>query len=100
VNGTGDVGIASLLDELRRRVAAVVAAEGADAHQIEVDHLGWAYAHGEAGRAMMEWATASGHPLAAELASVAQDQARRFLGGSARPAWWRPTCAWPGSRVG
>jgi hypothetical protein len=30
---------------------------------------------------MREWATASGHPLAAELASVAQDEACRFVGG-------------------
>ena len=71
-----------LLDGLRRRVAATVAAEGAEAHQVEVDHLVWAYAHSEAGRAMTEWATSSGHPVAAELASVAQDQARRFLAGS------------------
>jgi (2S)-methylsuccinyl-CoA dehydrogenase len=81
VSSTDNVSI-GLLDDLRRHVAAAVAAEGADAHQVEVDHLAWAYAHSEAGRAMTGWATSSGHPLAAELASVAQDEARRFLAGS------------------
>jgi hypothetical protein len=72
VSSTDNVSV-SLLDGLRRHVAAAVAAGGADAHQVEVDHLAWAYAHSEAGRAMTEWATSSGHPVAAELASVAQD---------------------------
>ena len=81
MSSTDNVSI-GLLDGLRRQVASAVAADGADAHQVEVDHLAWAYAHSEAGRAMAEWAASSGHPVAAELASVAQDQARRFLAGS------------------
>lgn len=70
------------LEELRRAVAAAVAADGADAHQVEIDHLVWAHTHVEAARAMRDWADASEHPLAGELAAIADDEAAGFLHGA------------------
>ncbi|MBO0681650.1 MAG: acyl-CoA dehydrogenase family protein [Candidatus Dormibacteraeota bacterium] len=73
------------LEDLRRTTAAAVAADGADAHQVEVDHLVWAYAHSEAARALREWASSSADPTATELASVAEAEALGFV-RSAEPS--------------
>jgi (2S)-methylsuccinyl-CoA dehydrogenase len=67
--------LSEALEELRRRVAADVAADGADAHQVAVDHLVWCHAHAEAADAMADWAAATSHPLAAEMTAVARDEA-------------------------
>jgi len=82
MSGTDTLSVDRSLEELRRRVGDAVAADGADARQVEIDHLAWAYAHVEAARAMREWALSSGHPLAGDLATIAEDEAHRFLGGA------------------
>src|SRR5438445_3502820 len=63
------------LDALKQRVAAAVESDGPDARQVDVDRLVWCHAHAEAARAMAEWAERSGHPLAAELAELARQDA-------------------------
>jgi (2S)-methylsuccinyl-CoA dehydrogenase len=79
----GIAGLDGSLEERRRRVTAAVGADGEDAHQVELDHLAWAHAHAEAARALREWAAASGHPLAGELASAAEEDALAIVRGSA-----------------
>ena len=56
----------------QRRVTEQVARDGADAHQVELDHLVWGYAHAETARALRDWAQATGHPTAGALADAAQ----------------------------
>jgi (2S)-methylsuccinyl-CoA dehydrogenase len=67
---------------MRRRVAGIVALEGFDAHEIEVDHLVWCHAYAEAASALRGWADRTHHPMAVELAEVSEQQAlAMFIGG-------------------
>lgn len=74
--------LASALEDLHKRVAALVATEGPDAHQIDVDRYVWCHAHAQAARAMRRWADSTGHPLVQELAEIAEEQAVAMLLGS------------------
>lgn len=69
------------LDRLRRRISALVAADGDEAHQVAIDRLVWAHAHQQAAVAVRAWADETGHPLIAELAAAAEDQAQAFIFG-------------------
>ncbi len=74
----------SPLEDLRNRVADVVARDGLDDHEIEVDHFVWCHAYAEAARAMRLWADRTRHPLAEELAQIAEQQALAMLAGGDR----------------
>jgi (2S)-methylsuccinyl-CoA dehydrogenase len=77
--------MARQLDEaigrLRAGVAASVAADGADRHQVAANHLAWAVARAEAAAGCREWAAESADPLAAEVATVAESEALAFAEG-------------------
>ncbi|HKF77493.1 MAG TPA: acyl-CoA dehydrogenase family protein [Candidatus Dormibacteraeota bacterium] len=74
--------LAEALEALRAQVAADVATDGADRHQVALDYLVWCHAHAEAARALREWAARNRHPLAAEMADAAEEEARAFVLGS------------------
>ncbi len=78
--------LTSALAEMRQRVAGMVAVDGLDVHEIEVDHFVWCHAHAEAARAMRQWADVTRHPLAGELADISEQQALAMLTGSDRAA--------------
>lgn len=75
-------GLDQQLDALKQRVAVAVAADGANAHQIDVDNLVWCYAYAEAARAMREWADTTGHPLVGDLAAAAETDALHDVEGA------------------
>ena len=66
-----DVALANYQARVTRRVGE----DGPDAHQVELDHLVWSYAHAEAARALREWAEATGHRIARALAEAAETAA-------------------------
>lgn len=69
------------LDHLGRGVAAQVKSDGADQHQIEIDHLVWGHAHAEAALALFDLAQSTANTFAARLAELAHDRAIAFLSG-------------------
>lgn len=83
---SNDVGaaLAAAEEAMRQRVAELVARDGLDAHQIEVDHFVWCHAHAEAAQATAQWAERTRHPLAVELAEVIGQQALAMLGTADR----------------
>src|SRR5438270_10396093 len=68
---------------VRDRVAVLVAADGADAHQVAANHLAWTVARAEAAMACRRWAGASGDPLADLIAGAAEEEALAFAEGRA-----------------
>jgi (2S)-methylsuccinyl-CoA dehydrogenase len=58
------------LDDFKVKVVQSVKRDGADAHQVEVDHLVWCHARVEAATALTEWAHRSQHLLARQLADA------------------------------
>jgi (2S)-methylsuccinyl-CoA dehydrogenase len=75
-----------LADELavaRERIAAAVASDGADAHQVEVDHLVWSHAHLEAARAMWGWADHTEDAIVRDIADAAGHEAAGVIRGRA-----------------
>jgi (2S)-methylsuccinyl-CoA dehydrogenase len=81
VSSTIEATFTAALEEMRNRTADVVARDGLDAHDIEVDHLVWCHAQAEAARAMRHWADRTRHPLAEELAQISERQAVTMLAG-------------------
>jgi (2S)-methylsuccinyl-CoA dehydrogenase len=75
------MGIDEAVARVRERVAAAVAADGLDAHQVAAGHLAWTVARAEAAAACRAWATASGDPLAALIAGAAEEEALAFAEG-------------------
>ena len=75
-------GLDQRLDALKKRVAAAVAADGPDAHQIEVDRLVWCHAYAEAARTMRAWSDATDHPLIRDLADAAELDALTYVQGA------------------
>lgn len=73
--------LASGLDEMRSRIASLVAADGLDAREIEVDHFVWCYAHAEAARATRQWADRTHNALAGELAEISEQKALAMVSG-------------------
>ncbi len=67
--------LGQLLAEIRQGLVAKVEANGADAHQVEIDQLVWCHAYAEAAAAMREWAANSGNPTAGVLAQLASADA-------------------------
>ena len=63
------------LYELRSTLAAAIAAEDGQSHQVELDRLVWAYAGQQAARAVRQWAANSRHPVAEALANAADAEA-------------------------
>lgn len=72
------------LAAFKHEVAAAVAQDGLDEHQTAVDHLVWSYAHGEAAYALREWATATAHPLAIDIAEAGELEALSYLDSGGR----------------
>src|SRR5687767_2193142 len=70
----------------RERVTASVKADGADAHQIAVDHLVWAHAYVEAARAMVGWAERAGDDAVRALAEAAGVEASCVISGRSMSA--------------
>lgn len=65
----------------RERVAELVARDGADAHQIAIDHLVWGHAYAEAANAMDGWAERTDDGAVRALANAAADEARGLVLG-------------------
>jgi (2S)-methylsuccinyl-CoA dehydrogenase len=66
------------------RLRSEVADGDADRHQVAANHLAWAVAHAEAAGACREWSGATGDPLAAGIAEVAEEEALAFAEGRSR----------------
>jgi (2S)-methylsuccinyl-CoA dehydrogenase len=66
---------------LYETAAPVLRADGIDAHQVLANALAWGVAHAEAAVATIEWAKATGDPLAAEVAAAAAREALAELAG-------------------
>jgi (2S)-methylsuccinyl-CoA dehydrogenase len=71
--------LTAALSPARLKIANAVAEDGADQHQIEIDHLVWRYAHAEAAIALLEWADASADSFADLLADAAYRQALTYV---------------------
>jgi (2S)-methylsuccinyl-CoA dehydrogenase len=67
--------MAAILATSRHELAKAVKVDGADRHQIEVDHLVWGYAHAQAALALREWADTTGDSVPALLAEIGQRRA-------------------------
>jgi hypothetical protein len=65
------VALANELEPIRAALSGAVAKDGEDVHQVEVDHLVWAYAYLDAARAMSEWGRAVDDEAAREMATAA-----------------------------
>lgn len=65
----------------RERIAVDVRRDGADAHQVAIDHLVWAHAYREAARAMNDWAERTTDASVRALADASEDEARGVVLG-------------------
>jgi (2S)-methylsuccinyl-CoA dehydrogenase len=79
-----EVRLSQALEALRVRVASLVKADGADARQIDVNHLVWCHAHVEAAGAMRGWADASNNATASEFADLAGQEALALISGTSQ----------------
>jgi (2S)-methylsuccinyl-CoA dehydrogenase len=71
--------LTEILAASRLEVARAVKAEGADRHQIEVDHFVWCYAHAQAALALREWAETTSDPVAGLLAEIGHGRALSLM---------------------